>query len=660
MNKRIISGLVAVVLALSGGGCLSAVQNAVDFGFDITASAEIATSGTCGENLTWTLKNKTLTISGTGPMYDYWANNYDSQNYFHSTIPWFESINNIHRIVIEDGVTSIGDNAFGKIYNLKSVTIPGSVKRIGECAFKYCRYFYSITIPEGVESIEHSAFYYCKELNSITLPNSLKSLGGSAFNECNISSITIPDGITTIGYKTFYLCKRLREVHIPDSVTSIGGYAFFGCDYLSDINFPDSITNFGKSAFYGCDSLTNLTFPKSMTTIGDNAFGSCTGLTQLTIPDHITTIEKFAFAGCKNLTEITIPDSVTSIGSYAFYQCSHLKNITIPNSITSISDGIFYECANLKSVTIPDSVTSIEPEAFCTCLNLKNINIPDSVTSIGSKAFCNCKSLENVTLSKKLKSIGENAFRDCTALTSITIPASVTKIYDMALGSHYDKNTMKSEKNDDFTIRCYKDTAGEAYAVENGYDYELLETFAIKNPDVTMIPGNNCVGLKWNAVPGAEKYAVYGLVDDKWQKFSETANTSYTVNNLTAGTNYKVAVIAMFGGEWNTDFSKAITVTANDNIASKYPKVTDIVYNEQFHQFKVNWDAVDGAEKYGVAVFIANKWRIVNQDIPANKTNFTSPKLKAGQTYKMVVCAKVNGKWDTGKINERTFTVKVI
>ncbi|WP_074963165.1 hypothetical protein [Ruminococcus albus] len=61
-----------------------------------------------------------------------------------------------------------------------------------------------------------------------------------------------------------------------------------------------------------------------------------------------------------------------------------------------------------------------------------------------------------------------------------------------------------------------------------------------------------------------------------------------------------------------------------------------------------------------MAVFIASKWKIVTQDIPANKTNFISPKLKAGQTYKMVVCAKVNGKWDTDNISERAVIVKVI
>lgn len=119
-----------------------------------------------------------------------------------------------------------------------------------------------------------------------------------------------------------------------------------------------------------------------------------------------------------------------------------------------------------------------------------------------------------------------------------------------------------------------------------------------------------------------------------------------------------MAVIAKVNGEWIEDYSKAIVVTPKA-AASKYPKVTTIDYNEKYHQFRLNWDAVDGAQQYGVAVSIANKWKIVTQDISANTTNFTSPKLKAGQTYKMVVCAKIDGKWDTNNLASRAFSVTV-
>ena len=94
-------------------------------------------------------------------------------------------------------------------------------------------------------------------------------------------------------------------------------------------------------------------------------------------------------------------------------------------------------------------------------------------------------------------------------------------------------------------------------------------------------------------------------------------------------------------------------------IVNTYPVLTSIEYSKTYHQFRLNWTPVDGATKYGVAVYLAGKWKVVDQDIPADTTTFTSPKLKAGQTYKVVICAKVNGSWDTSKINSRAFTVTV-
>ena len=90
-----------------------------------------------------------------------------------------------------------------------------------------------------------------------------------------------------------------------------------------------------------------------------------------------------------------------------------------------------------------------------------------------------------------------------------------------------------------------------------------------------------------------------------------------------------------------------------------YPTVMSIDYNEKYHQFRMTWNPVKGAQQYGIAVSLAGKWRIVTQDIPANTTTFTSPKLKAGQTYRIVICAKVGGKWDTDKLAARSFNVTV-
>ena len=300
------------------------------------------------DNLTWKLyEDGKLTISGTGAMKDY--DNGDNRS------PVYNN-SDVKKIVIEDGVTSVGDYAFRSCNNLTSITIPDSVTSIGNSAFERCIGLSSVTIPDSVTSIGNNAFYACSTL----------------------TSITIPDGVTSIGYSTFSYCSSLTSITIPDSVTSIGSYAFKNCSSLTSITIPDGVTCIGYDMFAGCKSLTSIT-----------------------IPDSVTSIKNDAFKNCSSLTSITIPDSVTSIGDYAFQNCSSLTSITIPDGVTYIGYDMFAGCKSLTSITIPDSVTSIGESAFRGCTSLTSITIPDSVTSIGESVFSDCESLKAISLSCK-------------------------------------------------------------------------------------------------------------------------------------------------------------------------------------------------------------------------------------------------------------------
>jgi hypothetical protein len=178
-------------------------------------------------------------------------------------------------------------------------------------------------------------------------------------------------------------------------------------------------------------------------------------------------------------------------------------------------------------------------------------------------------------------------------------------------------------------------------------------------PTITAKKGEGAVKLSWNEVDFAEKYAVVCEVNKEWKLVGKTTETEFIVEDLTAGKEYKVAVIPMFDGEWFKDYSNAITVTPKAAATHVYPTVTSIDYNETYHQFRLKWEAMEGAQQYGLAVFVANKWKAVAQDISPKTLSWTSPKLKAGQTYKMVLCAKVNGSWDTSNIEARAFSVTV-
>jgi hypothetical protein len=177
-------------------------------------------------------------------------------------------------------------------------------------------------------------------------------------------------------------------------------------------------------------------------------------------------------------------------------------------------------------------------------------------------------------------------------------------------------------------------------------------------PEITHEQGYGAVKLSWKEVEGAEKYAVVACISGRWSIIGENKGTSYVMNGLKEGQEYKVAVIAYAYGEWVTNVTNAIVVSPKDT-TTKYPSVTNIDYNEEYHQFRVTWTKVKGAQNYGVAVYQAGRWVILDQKIPASTPYYTSPKLKAGQTYKMVICAKVGGKWDTSALNSRTFEVTV-
>ena len=139
----------------------------------ITASAEsvgaVTWTKTESDGLTWTLyEDGTLTISGTGAMKDY--------DYSANQSPVYNNLK-VKKVVIEDGVTSIGNWAFESCNNLISITIPDGVTSIGAYAFSNCWYLTNITIPNSVTSIENYAFRNCSSLTSITIPNSVTSIG---------------------------------------------------------------------------------------------------------------------------------------------------------------------------------------------------------------------------------------------------------------------------------------------------------------------------------------------------------------------------------------------------------------------------------------------------------------------------------------------------
>ncbi|MCD8214272.1 MAG: leucine-rich repeat protein [Clostridiales bacterium] len=393
-------------------------------------SADFSEEGSCGDSVTYYYDSDTctLTISGTGAMTDYSG---------YSSVPWYSLQSEITAVVIEEGVTTIGNCAFHGCASLTELTLPDSITSIGQESFGYCTGLTELTLPNEITNIGVCAFYSCTSLTEIILPNSLESIGNQAFQGCTkLKGITIPDGTVSIGERAFQNCTKLISITIPESVTTIGIYAFIGCStfttagpigggYDYEFGWTETIPAY---AFHCCSKITELTLPDSITSIGSYAFSDCTGLTSITLPNSLESIQTYAFCACESLQSITIPDSVTTLGSRAFHDCYALESVTLPNSITTINSYTFYYCTSLTDITIPDSVISINEGAFEGCKGLTDIVIPDSVTSLGGSIFRYCESLKSVTLPKGITSIPGQTFYDCYALESISIPDSVTII----------------------------------------------------------------------------------------------------------------------------------------------------------------------------------------------------------------------------------------
>ena len=373
MKKRITAVLLVVAMLM---GVLPV---------GVFAADEAPTSGTCGENLTWTLEDGVLTISGTGDMNNYYST---------GAIPWYGNSKVIATVVIENGVTSIGHYAFIDCSSLTSITIPDGVTSIGDSAFYGCSSLTSAGPIGSGSSIEFGwkdaipgcAFYGCSSLTSITIPDSVTSIGSDAFRYCSsLTSITIPNGVTSIGSSAFYGCAGLRSITVPDGIKSIYSSMFYGCTNLIDVEIPNSVTRIEACAFYNCTNLTKVELPNGLTYLGADVFHG-TSITSIYIPKSLTLCghrsvgvrglyDSGPFTGATLLTTVEFENGIESIPSYILTASgyipednsstkSSISEIIIPNSVTSIGESAFYGCRALTDIYIPDSVRSISTVSY--------------------------------------------------------------------------------------------------------------------------------------------------------------------------------------------------------------------------------------------------------------------------------------------------------
>ena len=658
MKKRIASILLAVMM----------IVTLLPLGLVDTAyAAETANSGTCGDNVTWRLSDDgTLTISGTGDMADF---EWDGT-------PWCSVSSQVKSVVIKDGVTSIGDCAFGGCISLTSVSIPDGVISIGFAAFESCSLLTGVTIPNSVTGIGDYAFGYCSSLISVTIPGSVTSIGEAAFaggsTSVNVSRenknyCSVDGGLYDKQKTTIFHPGKIQNgaFRVPDGVNRIGDSAFFDCTSLTSVIIPKSVTSIGSLAFLGCIRLTNVTIPDGVTSIGDYAFDGYRSLTNVTIPDSVTNICYGAFLDCIKLTDV-----------YYDGTASDWAKITIEEGNEDLTNATLH-CAKSAPaapvVKLGNSATSGKPMLTWNAVygatsyriyrstsrgsgySLLGTVTATSYTNTGAKAgttyyyrvkACNDAGLSPYSniVSGKVKSVTPKPSAPVVKIGNSASSGKPMLTWNAVSGATSYKVYRATSQNGTYsllgtvTATSYTNTgakAGVTYyykvkAVNSAGESAYSNTVSGRATVTTLTMGHSSTSgkpqLTWKAVSGAASYKVYRSTSKNgaYSVINTTKALTYTNTGAALGTTYYYKVEALNASGKSMGFSAVVE--------GKVAPVLAVGYSSVSGKPQLTWKAVPGATEYQV-------YRSTQQNSGYTKINTTTSTsyvntgAKAGTTY---------------------------
>ena len=351
---------------------------------------------------------------------------------WYSTAPWSAELDSIQTIRIGEGITSLGSALFTHC-SVKTVELPESLAKIGNEVFENCFELEEITIPDSVTTIGKSCFMRCDALKHIHLPKAMTVVPYGTFHTCFfLDDIDIPESVTEIEPGAFMSCLSLKTLSLPQSLKKIGDVAFCGCRNLQDFEFPDSLESIGELAFCDCAALTAANLPDSITEIGAGAFSSCEKLETFHWPAHLDTIGAQMFERC-NISKLEIPPQVSKIEYGAFLGCN-ISELEIPPQIKVIEEQVFSNCP-IRKLTIPETVEKLCDDCF-SGTELESVVIPDSVSEIGESVFSYCKNLKTVKFPKNITALPAYLFAQ-SGITEFTVPETVETIGDKCFEGCY-------------------------------------------------------------------------------------------------------------------------------------------------------------------------------------------------------------------------------
>jgi len=605
MKKQIASILLTVMM----------IVTLLPLGLMDTAwAATVVDSGSCGkngDNVTWKLTSEgTLTISGTGDMadFDYWNGN---------GAPWLRVRLQAKKVIIQDGVTSIGSYAF---YD--------------------CDALANVIISNGLTNIGNYAFYRCTRLANVTIPASVTAIGWGAFQGCrSLKSVKIPSGVSSIDSYTFTDCTSLINVTIPTSVTSIGKCAFMGCTGLTDIKLPTLLEVIDWRVFYGCTKLTNISIPKSVTYINEGAFYSCGSMTDVYYAGTTADWEKITIMILNtNLTSATLHCAPTApvvkLGNSAasgkpMLTWNAVEGATSYRIYRSTSKGSGY---SLLGTTTATSYTNTGAKAGTTYYyRVKACN------DAGLSPYSNVVSgkVKSVTPkpSAPVVKIGHSASSGKPMLTWNAVSGATSyKVY-RATSQNGTYSLLGSVTATSYTNTGAK--AGTTYyykvkAVNSAGESAYSNIVSGRATVTTLTMGHSASSgkpqLTWKAVSGAASYKVYRATakNGAYSVINITKALTYTNTGAALGTTYYYKVEALNAAGKSMGFSAIVE--------GKVAPVLAVGYSSVSGKPQLTWKAVPGATEYQV-------YRSTQQNRGYSKINTTTSTsyvntgAKANTTY---------------------------
>ena len=346
----------------------------------------------------------------------------------------------IKTIIIEEGITAVGENAFYACVFAEEVILPESCSVIRPYAFADCANLREVYIPGG--AVEINAFAGCLALRTVTLGKGVTALCRdaslapdtienqyNAFAGCGVENFAVEEGnpfFSTVDGVLFTADGRellafpgYREgsYTVPDGVEIIQSRAFSSCGYLSEVILPASVRRIGTEAFSGTPYDFRITLNEGLTHIGEMAFAD-SAIEEIAVPGSVVSMSASIFSNCPNLTKVTFGEGITAIPDWTFDSCKNLTEVVLPSTVSAIGDYAFNLCKNLCAITLPEGLRSLGEHAFESCVSLEKISLPEGITTLPESVFDFCNRLHTVHLPLSLKEICDNAFA-YTNLTSV-------------------------------------------------------------------------------------------------------------------------------------------------------------------------------------------------------------------------------------------------